>query len=110
MSTKIINSPALDYSHRKCVGLLPLFDPLEGIVVVEPPGKEEGFWAGGSSATFDERTNKFYLSYRVRTKLMEHGLQGRGGETVGRRRRRTEKKRHQVHRHRHIRFQEGGPG
>ncbi len=79
---EVFTSSSLDYSHRKCVGLLPLFDPLDGVVVVEPPGKEEGFWAGGSSAIFDERTNQFYLSYRVRTQLLEHGLKGRGGETI----------------------------
>jgi len=72
----------LDHSDRKCIGMLPLFDPLKGVVVAEPPGKEEGYWAGGSSAIFDERTKQFYLSYRVRTKLLEHGTKGRGGETV----------------------------
>lgn len=71
-----------DYSNRKEIGTLPLFDPSAGIVVAEPPGDGEGYWAGGASALFDERTQEFYLSYRLRTQLSEHGKTGRGKETI----------------------------
>ena len=69
-------------SHRKSVGHLPLFDPNAGVVVAEPPGEGEGFWAGGPSAIFDAEKDRFLLSYRLRTQLRDHGRAGRGGETV----------------------------
>ncbi|MCB1739207.1 MAG: hypothetical protein KDK91_02480 [Gammaproteobacteria bacterium] len=71
-----------DQSHRKMAGSLPLFDPLAGTVVAEPPCQDEGCWAGGPSALFDDRDSTFYLSYRIRTQLRDHGRAGRGGETV----------------------------
>jgi hypothetical protein len=70
-----------DLAHRKTAGTLPLFDPLAGSVVAEPPCTEEGCWAGGPSALYDARSGTFYLSYRVRTQLRDHGRAGRGGET-----------------------------
>lgn len=74
--------PAWDRPQIKRVGGLPLFDPLAGTVVVEPPGSGEGFWAGGPSAAFDDRDGRLWLSYRLRTQLRDHGRAGRGGETV----------------------------
>lgn len=71
-----------DRSHRKEAGSLPLFDPAEGAVVVEPPGEGDGYWAGGPSALFDDRSGQFYLSYRLRNQLRDFGRAGRGGETV----------------------------
>jgi len=67
--------------HLKTVGTLPLFDPESGTVVAEPPCNEEGCWAGAPSAIYNDRTGTFYLSYRVRTLLRDHGRAGRGGET-----------------------------
>ncbi len=52
------------------------FDPGEGVVVAEPPGRGYGHWAGGAKATFDPESGLFYLFYRRRTPLEV----GRGGE------------------------------
>ena len=76
------SSDPFDKAHRKSAGTLPLFDPLAGTVVAEPPCAEEGCWAGGPSALYDDRDGTFYLSYRIRTQLRDHGRAGRGGETV----------------------------
>lgn len=51
------------------------FDPAEGQTIVEPTGRGYGYWAGGSKATFDPQSGKFYLFYRQRTPLER----GRGG-------------------------------
>jgi len=45
-----VPSSVFDRSHAKAVGSLPLFDPLEGVVVADPPGTGEGYWAGAPSA------------------------------------------------------------
>lgn len=82
MANDFPSSPVLDQSHRKSVGLLPLFDPMQGTVVAEPPGSGEGFWAGGPSAVYHEQERRYYLSYRLRNQLRDHGRSGRGGETV----------------------------
>jgi len=80
MTSKDIS--AFDRSHRKEVGTLPLFDPLDGAVIVEPPGNGEGYWAGGPSAIYNDSSGEFYLSYRLRNQLRDFGRAGRGGETV----------------------------
>jgi hypothetical protein len=54
-------------SHRRSVGLVPLFVPEQGRTVIEPPGEGRGYWAGGISALYDEERERFYLYYRVRT-------------------------------------------
>ena len=72
----------LDHSYRKDVGTLPLFDPAAGMVIIEPPGNEEGYWAGAASAIFDGRTKQFYLSYRVRVPSQGQKQGGRGLKTV----------------------------
>ena len=71
-----------DQPHRKTVGALPLFDPVEGTIVADPPGDGLGYWAGGASAIYHEDEGRFYLSYRLRTPLVDRGWGGRGGETV----------------------------
>ena len=71
-----------DQSQRRTFGALPLFDPVDGAVVARPDGEGEGFWAGGPSVLFDDRCGTFYLNYRLRTQLRDHGRAGRGGETV----------------------------
>lgn len=53
--------------NRRTVGLVPLFAPEEGLTVVEPPGDGLGYWAGGTSALYDEERRRFYLYYRLRT-------------------------------------------
>ncbi|MDF0599722.1 hypothetical protein P1J78_03150 [Psychromarinibacter sp. C21-152] len=79
----VLTSPAsLSPGHRKSVGELPIFEPMAGTVIAEPPGNEEGYWVGGPSPVFDENSQKLYLSIRRRTKLLEHGRAGRGGETA----------------------------
>ena len=59
------------------LGYFPLFDPNDGITVVEPLGVGNGWWAGAPSALYDEEQDTFFLSYRQR-KPRELG---RGGET-----------------------------
>ena len=75
-------SSGFDRSHAKNVGSLPLFDPVEGAVVVNPPGSGEGYWAGAPSASYHRGEDRFYLTYRLRTPLRDHGWTGRGEETV----------------------------
>ncbi|MBW3624076.1 MAG: hypothetical protein KY468_11770 [Armatimonadetes bacterium] len=43
-----------------------LFDPEEGIVVREPPGQGEGWWAGAPGAFYDKQSRRFCLTYRYR--------------------------------------------
>ena len=51
------------------------FDPDEGHVVREPPGRGYGYWSGGHKVFFDHQTQQFVLFYRERTPLEK----GRGG-------------------------------
>ena len=51
---------------RKWLTFHRLFDPAEGVTVLEPPGTGEGFWAGAPSAMYDGEAGLFYLSYRLR--------------------------------------------
>ncbi len=60
--------------ERKWLGRVPLFNPSEGWVVREPPGKGKGNWAGAPSAFYDRKEGRFFLSYRLRKPLTE----GRG--------------------------------
>jgi hypothetical protein len=76
-----------DGSSIKQVGVLPLFHPLDGVVVAEPVIPDdapdgEGYWAGGPSAIFDDEAGLWLLSYRLRTPLRDRGHAGRGEETV----------------------------
>ena len=50
----------------RCFGYLPLFDPQAGQTVVEPLQAGPGWWAGASSAVWDEERKCFYLYYRLR--------------------------------------------
>ncbi len=50
----------------KRFGLAPLFDPEKGTTVVEPRGREAGWWAGAPSALYDGESGKFYLYHRLR--------------------------------------------
>lgn len=59
---------------KKWLGVVPLFDPAEGVTVVEPPGTGQGYWAGAPSAIYDDDTARFFLFYRLRRPLDE----GRG--------------------------------
>jgi hypothetical protein len=47
-------------------GHLPLFDPQQGQTVIEPLQAGEGWWAGASSAVWDEEQKCFHLYYRLR--------------------------------------------
>ena len=44
----------------------PLFNPDDGVTVLNPPGSGPGWWAGACSALYDDDTNSFYLYYRIR--------------------------------------------
>ena len=77
-----VNTTSLSLGHRKSVGALPLFDPEAGNVIAEPPDNEEGYWAGGPSAVYSEFDSTLFVSCRKRTKLLDHGRAGRGGETA----------------------------
>lgn len=42
------------------------FDPRSGSVVREPTGSGAGYWVGAPGAFYDERDDRFWLTYRVR--------------------------------------------
>jgi len=69
-------NPSSYNSGSKRYGTPPRFDPEQGETVIEPLGKEYGFWAGAPSAAYDPESETFYLYYRLRTPLHS----GRGGE------------------------------
>src|SRR5579863_2829758 len=50
----------------KSFGVIPLFDPADGMLVRAPLGDGPGWWAGAPAATFDALTNTFFLTYRLR--------------------------------------------
>ncbi|MBC7328639.1 hypothetical protein H5T87_11105 [bacterium] len=54
-------------SELRWFGVLPRFDPGEGITVASPEGSGKGYWAGAPSSLYDPVSNKFYLSYRLRS-------------------------------------------
>ncbi len=56
--------------HKRWLGLAPLFDPAEGITILEPLNPGPGWWVGAPSTLYDERTGKFYLYYRRRSKTL----------------------------------------
>lgn len=43
-----------------------LFDPEEGVTIIEPAGSGPGNWAGAPGVIYDPASERFYLSYRVR--------------------------------------------
>ena len=57
-----------DFEHLR-------FDPTQGHVIRDPPGRGYGYWAGGHKVSFDEDSKQFVLFYRERTPLEK----GRGG-------------------------------
>ncbi|MGI5834861.1 MAG: hypothetical protein ACOX87_00030 [Chloroflexota bacterium] len=62
---------------QRAFGFFPLFDPREGITIVEPLGAGKGWWAGAPSVLYDAEQDTFYVSYRQRRPREL----GRGGET-----------------------------
>jgi hypothetical protein len=62
------------FSNRRTEGMVPLFAPEKGHTVVEPPGAGRGYWAGGCSALYDEKRERFYLYYRVRSPRERGGV------------------------------------
>ncbi len=50
----------------KTFGLVPLFDPAEGVPVRAPLASGPGWWAGAPGAAFDPISNAFFLVYRQR--------------------------------------------
>jgi len=61
-----VTDTILQDQRRRCLGILPLFDPRKGTTVLEPPGSGVGYWVGTPSVLYDEEISKFYLYYRVR--------------------------------------------
>ena len=51
---------------KRWFGVVPLFDPAEGITVLEPLNSGVGWWVGAPSVIFDDDSQKFYLYYRRR--------------------------------------------
>ena len=45
---------------------LPDFDPEQGTIIRQPPGKAPGYWVGAPGVTYDAAGGCFYLVYRVR--------------------------------------------
>jgi predicted GH43/DUF377 family glycosyl hydrolase len=65
-------------------GLAPLFDPAEGITIIEPLGHGHGYWAGAPSAIYDAETRRFYLYYRLRVpRELGRGIECRIAESAG---------------------------
>ncbi|MBD3182056.1 hypothetical protein GF312_07180 [Candidatus Poribacteria bacterium] len=56
----------LSGEYKRIVGMAPLFDPKEGITILEPPGEGKGYWIGAPGAIYDEEHKKFYIYYRRR--------------------------------------------
>jgi len=56
--------------------MFKLFDPEDGIKILDPPGEGSGFWAGAPSIIYDNYSDRFYLYYRRR----KPRDQGRGYE------------------------------
>lgn len=56
----------MNHPASKCFSLPPLFDPEEGVTVIEPLQGGAGWWAGACSALYDEEVRQFYLYYRLR--------------------------------------------
>lgn len=54
------------HEYKRWLGIATLFDPNEGITILEPPGEGEGHWVGAPSILYDNDSNKFYLYHRRR--------------------------------------------
>jgi hypothetical protein len=52
--------------HKRWMGVAPLFDPEEGITILEPPGHEPGYWVGAPGVIYDDDKGRFYIYYRRR--------------------------------------------
>lgn len=59
-----------------------LIDPRDGVTIIEPPGKGNGYWAGAPSVYFDDGKRKFYLSYRLRKPRPDRGYESRIAESI----------------------------
>ncbi len=57
---------SLQSQGKRHLGLPPLFNPQEGVTILEPPCNGSGYWVGAPSVIFDEEVSRFYLYYRVR--------------------------------------------
>jgi hypothetical protein len=69
-------------AYKKWMGVAPLFDPAQGVTVIEPPGNESGWWAGAGSAIYDEDTSRFFLYYRIRKPRPLRGAECRIAEST----------------------------
>lgn len=54
----------MDNGHKRWFGMAPLFNPEDGITIIEPLQSGSGWWAGAPSILYDDE--KFYLYYRLR--------------------------------------------
>ena len=49
-------TPLVNRLPLKRLGLAPLFDPTQGVTVIEPPGSGPGWWSGAPGALYDDET------------------------------------------------------
>lgn len=54
------------HEYKRWLGVATLFDPNDGVTILEPPGEGQGYWVGAPSILYDDDNNKFYLYYRRR--------------------------------------------
>jgi hypothetical protein len=68
--------------HKRWIGIAPLFDPEDGVTILEPPGQGPGYWVGAPGVIYDDDRGKFYIYYRRRKpREMRGGIElGRGYE------------------------------
>lgn len=52
--------------YKRWIGIAPLFDPEDGITILNPPGRGPGYWVGAPSVIYDDDKSKFYIYYRRR--------------------------------------------
>jgi hypothetical protein len=51
---------------KRWFGIVPLFNPEDGVKIYDPPGNGSGYWIGAPSIIYDDDKGKFYLYYRRR--------------------------------------------
>ena len=59
-------STTSNHQNKNIFEIVPLFDPDESKVIIEPTGQEKGYWVGACGAAYDPETETYFLSYRVR--------------------------------------------
>jgi len=73
---------ALQGQEKRWLGVIPLFNPQEGVTVLNPPEAGVGYWVGAPSILYDRETSKFYLYYRIRKPRPARGIKCFVAESV----------------------------